>query len=146
MTERISQMRTQWRMGSHHPPAPNFSSPLYQRILQFQALSSLRQQGTNLRKFALRFSGAAEDLGYNDAALKDLFNNALEEPLNWWRTRGLEHLTFGEFVEFLEAVPEPAPFREPTHSAPFLEPMQATPFWKPTLLSLLSNLITLYTV
>ncbi len=107
-------MRTQWRMGSHHPPAPNFSSPLYQRILQFQALSSLRQQGTNLRKFALRFSGAAEGLGYNDAALKDLFNNALEEPLNWWRMRGLEHLTFGEFVEFLEAVPEPAPFREPT--------------------------------
>ncbi len=75
-------MRTQRRMGSHRPPAPNVSSPLYQRILQFQALSSLRQQGTDVRKFDLRFSGAAEGLGYNDAVLKDLFNSALEEPLD----------------------------------------------------------------
>ncbi len=131
LTERISQMRTQRRMGSHHPPAPNVSSPLYQCILQFQALSSLRQQCTDVRKFALRFNGAAEGLGYNDAALKDLFNSALEEPLNWWRTRGLEHLTFGEFLEFLEAVPEPAPFREPTESAPepapFRDPTESAP-------------------
>ncbi len=69
-------------MGSTRPPAPNVSSILYQRILQFQALSSLRQQGTDVRKFTLRFSGTAEGLGYNDAALVDLFNSALEEPLN----------------------------------------------------------------
>ncbi len=67
-------------MGSHRPLTTNVSSPLYQRILQFQALSSLRQQGTDVRKFALRFSGAVEGLGYNDAALKVLFNSALEEP------------------------------------------------------------------
>ncbi|XP_058614113.1 macrophage mannose receptor 1-like [Onychostoma macrolepis] len=105
INQRNSQMRTQRRMGSHHPPASNVSSPLYQRILQFQALSSLRQQGTEVRKFALRFCGAAESLGYNDAALKDLFNSALEEPLKWWRMRGLDHLTFGEFVEFLARSP-----------------------------------------
>ncbi len=99
-------------MGSTRPPAPNISSNLYQRILQFQALSSLRQQGTDVRKFTLRFSGAAEGLGYNDAALKDLFHSALEEPLNWWRMRELEHLTSGEFVEFLEAVPEPTLVQE----------------------------------
>ncbi len=106
----------EWAHTVHQ--ALTFSSPLYQRILQFQALSSLRQQGTDVRKFALRFSGAAESLGYNDAALKDLFKSALEEPLNWRRMRGLEHLTFGQFVEFLEAVAEPDPVREPRESAP----------------------------
>ncbi len=117
-------MRTQRRMGSHRPPDPNISSPLYQRILQFQALSSLRQQGTDVRKFALRLSGAAEGLGYNDAALKDLFKSALEEPLNWRRMRGLEHLTFGQFVEFLEAVAEPDPVQEPRESAPEPAPVR----------------------
>ncbi len=57
MTEQISQMRTQRRMGSHQPPASNISSPLYQRILQFQALSSIRQQGTDVRRFALTSVG-----------------------------------------------------------------------------------------
>ncbi len=28
----------------------------------------------------MEFSGAAEGLGYNDEALKDLFNSALDEP------------------------------------------------------------------
>ncbi len=86
MTEQISQMRTQRRMGSHQPPASNISSPLYQRILQFQALSSIRQQGTDVR--------AAEGLGYNDAALKDLFKQCpwgapqhMEDEGGWttWR-------------------------------------------------------------
>ncbi len=54
-----------------------------------------------MRKFALEFSGAAEGLGYNEAALKDLFNSALDELLSWWKMRGQDHLTFGEFVEFL---------------------------------------------
>ncbi len=58
-----------------------------------------------MRRFALTFCGAAEGLGYNDAALKDLFNSALEEPLSIWRMRGLDHLTFGEFVEFLACSP-----------------------------------------
>ncbi len=53
----------------------------------------------------MEFSGATEGLGYNEAALKDLFNSALDEPLSWWRMRGQNHLTFGEFVEFLARSP-----------------------------------------
>ncbi len=34
-------------------------------------------------------------------ALKDLFNSALDEPLNWWRMRGLNHLTFVGFIDFI---------------------------------------------
>ncbi len=54
-----------------------------------------------MRRFALEFSGAAEGLGFNEAALKDLFNSALDEPLNWWRMRGLDHLTFVGFIDFI---------------------------------------------
>ncbi len=58
-----------------------------------------------MRRFAVEFSGAAEGLGYNDAALKDLFNSALDEPLSWWRMRGLDHLNFGQFVDSLVRSP-----------------------------------------
>ncbi len=53
----------------------------------------------------MEFIGAAEGFGYNEAALKDLFNSALDEPLSCWRMRGQDHLTFGEFVEFLTRSP-----------------------------------------
>ncbi len=56
-------------------------------------------------RFAIEFSGAAEGLVYNDAALKDLFNSALDEPLSWWRMRGLDHLNFGQFVDSLVRSP-----------------------------------------
>ncbi len=55
--------------------------------------------------FAQEFSDAAEGLGFNHAALKDLFNSALDEPLKWWRMRGLDHLSFREFVGFLARSP-----------------------------------------
>ncbi len=58
-----------------------------------------------MRRFAVEFSGAAEGLGYNNAALKDLFNSALDEPLSWWRMRGLDHLNFGQFVDSLVRSP-----------------------------------------
>ncbi len=98
-------MRTQQRRGLGRPPPDTISSPLYQRILQYKALSSCRQQGNDVRSFAVEFSGVAEGLGYNDEALKDLFNSALDEPLSWWRMSGLDHLTFGEFVEALARSP-----------------------------------------
>ncbi len=91
--------------GLGRPPPATISSPLYQRILQFEALSSCPQQGNDVRKFAVEFSGAAERLGYNEAALKDLFNSTLDEPLSCWRMRGQDHLTFGEFVKFLARSP-----------------------------------------
>ncbi len=61
----VAIMRTQQRMGLRRPPPPTLSSPLYERILQFKTLSSLCQQGTDMRRFALEFSGAAEGLGCN---------------------------------------------------------------------------------
>ncbi len=100
-----AKMRTQQRRGLDRPPPATISSPLYQCILQFEALSSCRQQGNDVRRFAVEFSGAAEGLGYNEAALKDLFNSALDEPLSWWRMRGLDHLNFGQFVESLARSP-----------------------------------------
>ncbi len=51
-------------------------------VIEFKALSSLHQQGTDVRWFSLEFSDTAEGLGFNDAALKDLFNSALDEPLS----------------------------------------------------------------
>ncbi|RXN14473.1 thioredoxin domain-containing 3 -like protein [Labeo rohita] len=98
-------MKTQRKKGLCPPPATTLSCPFYQRILQFRALSFLRQRRTDLRRFALEFSGAAEGLGYNDGALKDLFNSVLDEPLYWWRMRELDHLMFGEFVDFLASSP-----------------------------------------
>ncbi len=88
-------MRTLQRKGLCRPPPATISSPLYQCILQFEALSSCHQQGNDVRKFAVEFSGAADGLRYNEAALKDLFNSALDE-----RMRGQDHLTFGEFGVF----------------------------------------------
>ncbi len=52
-----------------------------------------------MRSFALKLSGAAEGLGFNEAAIKDLFNSALDEPLNWWMMR--DRLTFVGFTNFL---------------------------------------------
>ncbi len=100
-----AKMRIQQRRGLGRSPPATISSPLYQRILQYEALSSCRQQGNDVRRFAVEFSGAAEGLGYNDEALKDLFNSTLDEPLSWWRMSGLDHLTFGEFVESLARSP-----------------------------------------
>ncbi|RXN12963.1 SH3 domain-containing -like protein [Labeo rohita] len=105
MTERTDPGQTQRKKGLCPPPATTLSCPFYQRILQFRPLSFLRQRGTDLRRFALEFSGAAEGLGYNDEALKDLFNSVLDEPLYWWRMRELDHLMFGEFVDFLARSP-----------------------------------------
>ncbi len=77
----------------------------------------------------------------------------LDGALSWWRMRGQDHLTFGEFVESLAHSPskvagvpqvvgdeaaappvaalEPAPFCEPTEStpepAPFCEPTEFAP-------------------
>ncbi len=87
-------MRTQQRKGL----CPPTTRPLYQCILQFEALSSCRKQGTDERKFVLEFSSAAERLGYNEVALNDLFNNALDEPLTWWRMRGQDHLNVSRYV------------------------------------------------
>ncbi|KAI2667789.1 Melanoma-associated antigen D1 [Labeo rohita] len=131
-------MRTQQRKGSHHLPASNVYSPLYQRMLQLEALSSLHQRGTDLREFALEFRSAAEGLGYNDSALKDLFNYALDEPISHWRMLGSEHLSFEGFVEYLvrsgrqsalqrEGLSHGEPFHAMATSPELLHRMAASP-------------------
>ncbi len=77
-------MRTQWKKGLSRPPVSTLSSPLYQRMLQLNALSSLRQRGTDLREFALEFRNIAEGLGYNDSALKDLFKGIVHFEIKIW--------------------------------------------------------------
>ncbi|XP_016329825.1 SH3 domain-containing protein C23A1.17-like [Sinocyclocheilus anshuiensis] len=94
-------MGNQRRMGSHRLPVSTLASPLYQRMLQLETLSSLRQRGTELREFAMEFRNAAEGLGYNDSALKDLLNYALDEPISPWSMLGCNHVSFEGFVEFL---------------------------------------------
>ncbi len=88
-------------MGSIQPPASNTCIPLYQRMLQVATLSSLCQQGADLREFAKEFKSAAEGLNYNNAALKDLFNYALNEPFSMEGMIIMEHLSIGVFVDFL---------------------------------------------
>lgn len=94
-------MRTQWKKGFCHPPASTLYCPLFDRMLCFKSLSSLRQQGADLREFVTEFSGTAEGLGLNKAILKDLLNYTLDEPLDGWLMRGLELLSFGAFVDLL---------------------------------------------
>ncbi len=60
-----------------------------------------------MRRFAVEFSGAAEGLGYNDAALKDLFNSALDEPLSWWRMMGAGPPEFWAICGFFGTFPIP---------------------------------------
>lgn len=71
-------------------------------MLKVTALSSLHQQGTGLRELTLEFRSVVQfRLGYNEAALKDLFNYSLDEPIKMSRLLGMEHLSFEGFVEFL---------------------------------------------
>ncbi len=81
-------------------------------MLQVASLSSLRQQGADLREFTREFKSAAEGLNYNDAALKDLLNYALDELSSREGMLIMEHLSFGAFVDFLahrerQLVPHP---------------------------------------
>ncbi|XDV26364.1 hypothetical protein PO909_030107, partial [Leuciscus waleckii] len=94
-------MRIQQK-DSHQPPITPVSCPHYERIMRFSNLASLRQQGTRMKEFALKFSAAAEGLGLGDAALKDLFNYALDEPRSYWTMIGLERLTFEKFLNYVE--------------------------------------------
>jgi len=91
-------MRIQRNKDLSQPPASPVSCPQYERILRFTALTSLDSG------LALRFNVEAGGLGVNDASLNDLFNYALEKPINFWRMRGLEHLTFEEFISVLTPV------------------------------------------
>ncbi len=87
-----AKMRTQQRRGLDHPPPATISSPLYQRILQFEALSSCHQQGNDVRRFAVEFSGGGWG-GWTTSHLGNLLR-LWHVPqlrwlvcLRWWATR-----------------------------------------------------------
>ncbi|XP_016331129.1 atherin-like [Sinocyclocheilus anshuiensis] len=65
-------------------------------------------------------------LDYNEAALKDLLNYALDKPLNWWRMKGLDHLTFVGFINYLARQGNP-PAKEAAAPPMAAEEAAATP-------------------
>ncbi len=108
----VGYYSTYLMLGYFNTQSPHSCSPLYKRMLQVATLSSLRQQGANLREFAKEFKSAAEGLNYNDAALNGLLNYALNEPSSMEGMIIMEHLSFGAFSDFLahrerQSVPQP---------------------------------------
>ena len=64
-------------------------------------LTTLRQRGREVGDLAQAFWTMAVGLGYNDEALKDLFNDCLDDPLPRWEMKGLEILDFWGFTKYL---------------------------------------------
>ena len=64
-------------------------------------LTTLHQEGREVGGLAQLFWTLAVGLGYNDAALKDWFNNCLDDPLPQWEMKGLEILDFWGFTNYL---------------------------------------------
>ncbi|ROL53595.1 hypothetical protein DPX16_4367 [Anabarilius grahami] len=107
------------------PPAT-----MRERMARLRALMALRQEGWEVGCFAQTFWTMAVGLDYNDAALKEIFNRCLDDPLPQWEMEGLQILDFWRFTEYLhhrrqwatpgqsesspalESAPEPAPARE----------------------------------
>ncbi len=77
--EEVSPRVVAWRPESNS----TLSSPLYQRMLQFNAFSSLLQRGVGLSEFAMEF------------------RNAAEWPISHCRMMGCEHSSFEGFVKYL---------------------------------------------
>ncbi len=83
MSPRLISLHATWRnqtarWGLSGEWAHTVHQPLTSAASSTNAYSNFRpwvsSVSTDVRKFALRFSGAAKGLGYNDAALNDLFN------------------------------------------------------------------------
>ena len=68
---------------------------------RFRNLTTLRQRGSEVGGLAQLFWTMAVGMGYNDAALKDFFNNCLDDPLPQWEMKGLEILDFWGFTHYL---------------------------------------------
>ncbi len=73
LTERISQYEDSAEEGFVSSITRHYLQPPIQRILQFEALN-------DVRKFAVEFSGAAEGLGYNEAASRTSSTVPLMSP------------------------------------------------------------------
>ncbi|XP_016335405.1 uncharacterized protein LOC107683868, partial [Sinocyclocheilus anshuiensis] len=73
-----------------------------ERMDRYRTLMARRQQGMEVGGFAQTFWMLAVGLNYNEAALKDLLNICLDNPLPQWEVEGLEILDFWGFVRYLQ--------------------------------------------
>ncbi|XP_026110317.1 cell wall adhesin EAP1-like [Carassius auratus] len=72
-----------------------------ERLARQQGLGALRQQGQEVRAFAQFFWTMSRGLEYQDAALKDVFNLCLDDPLPQWEMEQLRILDFWNFSNYL---------------------------------------------
>ncbi len=72
-----------------------------ERLARQRGLGSLRQQGLEVRAFAQFFWTMSRGLEYQDAALKDIFNLCLDNPLPQWEMEQLRILDFWNFSNYV---------------------------------------------
>ncbi len=72
-----------------------------ERLACQRGLGSLRQQGLEVRAFAQFFWTMSRGLEYQDAALKDIFNLCLDNPLPQWEMEQLRILDFWNFSNYV---------------------------------------------
>ncbi len=65
-----------------------------ERLARQRGLGSLRQQGLEVRAFAQFFWTMFRGLEYQDAAIKDIFNLCLDNPLPQWEMEQQRILEF----------------------------------------------------
>ena len=74
---------------------------MQERLARHCSLTALRQDGLGVGGFAQMFWTWSRGLDYNDAALKDIFNSCLDDPLPAWEMDSLRVLDFWGFVSYL---------------------------------------------
>ncbi len=72
-----------------------------ERLARQRGLGALRQQGREVRAFAQFFWTMSRGLDYQDAALKDIFNLCLDNPLPQWEMEQIRILDFWDFSNYV---------------------------------------------
>lgn len=72
-----------------------------ERGARLKALRDLRQQGLEVRAFAQFFWTMSRGLEYQEPALKEVFNLALDDPLPQWEIEQLKILDFWDFANYV---------------------------------------------
>ncbi len=72
-----------------------------ERLARQRVLGALRQQEREVRAFAQFFWTMSRGLDYQDAALKDIFNLCLDNPLPQWEMEQLRILDFWDFSNYV---------------------------------------------
>ncbi len=72
-----------------------------ERLARQRGLGALRQQGREVRTFAQFFWTMSRGFDYQDAALKDIFNFCLDNPLPQWEMEQIRILDFWDFSNYV---------------------------------------------